>query len=185
MKETIVSGASPYLMPAEDPAGKIVFAVIFFVIILVCFVALITFMAAVLRGQTERARSAIHDAPIATMAYGIVGWLVFGLAAAWLYSQAFIERLLESEIVPGFLIGAVVVLLVPMCLSLLGAPGLFSCIGDRIAALRGHETSSLRRSVSGTLVSVFAALFPIVGWFLILPLLVASAFGAGARSLFR
>jgi len=185
MKETIVSGASPVLMPTEDPAGKLVFMIVLAGVILVSFVALITFMAAVLRGTTERSRGAIQDGPVATTIYGAVVWLVFGIIAVWLYSQAFVERLLETEVVTGFLVGAIVVTLVPLSLSLLGAPGVFSHIGDRIAALRSRETSHLRRTVSGTLVSVFAAFFPIVGWFLILPLLIAAALGAGTRSLFR
>ncbi len=182
MKELIVSGASPVLMPREDPAGKIVFMLLFGALILVCFVALITFLAAVLRGQTGRARNAVQQGPLKTLVLGAVGWLGFGATAAWLYSRAFVERLLETEIRSGFLIATVVAALVPLVLSLLGAAGLFAYLGDRIASLRSRDTSELRRLLTGCAVAMFAAFFPFVGWFVILPLLVATAFGAGFRS---
>ena len=109
MKEIIWSGASPVLMPREDPAGKIVFAIVLFVIVLVWFVALITFLAAVLRSLTERGKEAIAWSPGRTALAGIAAYVVFGGLAAWLYSMAFIRRLLETEIVWGFLVAAIVV----------------------------------------------------------------------------
>ena len=185
MKDLVWSGASPVLMPREDPAGKIVFAIVMFVFILVCFVALMTFMAAVLRGMNRHSKDAIAEAPMRTLLIGIGGYLVFGGLAAWLYSQAFIQRLLETEIVPGFLIAAVAVTALPLLVSLFGAPGMFSYVGDRLAELHGGEMSGLRRTVLGILVSVFAALFPVLGWFAVLPLLLVLSLGAGASASVR
>ncbi len=185
MKELIVSGASPYLMPREDPAGKLVFMLLFGALVLLCFLALVTILAAVLRGQTDRARRAVQDRPFRTMLMGVAGWLAFGAVAAWFSANAYTERLLETEVRPGFLVAATVAAGIPLVLSLLGAAGLFAYVGDRVAALRRAESSQLRRLVTGCFVAVFAAFFPFVGWFVVLPMLLATAFGAGSRSLLR
>ena len=55
MKDIVISGASPVLMPREDPAGKIVFVIVLLIFCMACFVALMSFMAA------EKARS---DPPV-------------------------------------------------------------------------------------------------------------------------
>lgn len=185
MKDFIISGAAPFLMPQEDPAGKIVFTVILLIALVLTYVALVTFLAAVLRGQTQRGRDSLQHNPLATMLYGFVGWALFGALAAWLFSQAFVERLNETEVVTGYLVAACIAVLIPMCICLLGAPGLYTYLGGRIADMRNTETSDLRRVVSGTFVAMLAACFPFVGWFLILPLLLVAEFGTGARALFR
>lgn len=185
MKELIISGASPVLMPREDPAGKIVFALVMMAILLICFVALMTFLAAVLRGTHERSKAAVRETPLRTMLTGLIGYAVLGGLAAWLYSLALIERLLETEVVPGFLAAAVLVTVLPLLLSLHGAPGTFGHIGDRMAELGGHEMNGLRRTATGTLISVLAALFPIIGWFVVTPLLLTTSFGASAATLFQ
>ena len=184
MKEVLVSGASPVLMPREDPAGKIVFMVILAIVIIVTFTALMTLLAALFRGQTIRARDAVADAPYKSVLTGLLGWIVFGALAAWCWSQAFVEHLLETEIRPGFLVATAVLVIVPMFICLLGAPGLYTQIGRRIAALRSRETSDLACVVMGSLVAIVAALFPWFGWFLVLPLLLFAEFGAGIRSLY-
>lgn len=185
MKDIIISGASPVLMPTEDPGGKIVFVVLLAIVILLSFTALVTLLAAVLRGRTQRAREAVEKGPVKTILTGFLGWAVFGSLAAWLYSQATVERLLETEILPVYFVAACIAVIVPLLVCLLGAPGLYTHIGRRIATLRTCETSDLWCVAAGSFVSVTAALFPFAGWFLVLPLLLAAEFGAGFRSLIR
>ena len=185
MKDIVWSGASPVLMPREDPAGKIIFMIVLLIFVLICFVALMAFMAAVLRGINDRSKDAIRSAPWRTGLIGVAVYAVFGGLALWLYSLAFIERLLETEIVWGYLLAAIAVTIVPLLTSLLGAPGMFGHVGDRIAALHGGEMSGLRRTVLGTVISVFAAFFPLIGWFVVLPVLLVVACGAGASTIFR
>lgn len=170
-------------MPREDPAGKILFAVLLLVFLVICFIALMTLLAAVLRGTTERSRNATGQAPLLTLFTGFVGYAVLGGLAAWLYSEAFIVRLLETEIEAGFLVAAILVTAFPLLMSLLGAPGVFSHIGDRIAALHGGDMNGVKRTVFGTVVSVLSALFPIIGWFVIVPLLLMFSFGAGVTAI--
>lgn len=185
MKDVLISGASTVLMPREDPAGKIIFVIVLMVFVITCFVALMAFMAAVLRGVHDRSKAAIQWAPWKTAFIGVAVYAVFGGLSLWLYSQAFIERLLETEIVWGFLLAAIGVTVIPLLASLLGAPGTFGYVGDRIAALHGGEISGLRRIVLGTVFSVFAAFFPLIGWFIVLPALLVVACGAGVSTIFR
>ena len=185
MKEIIWSGASPVLMPREDPVGKIVFAIGLFLILLVCFVALMVSLAAVLRSFNERCKESIAWSPGKTALAGIAAYVVFGGLAAWLYSMAFVRRLLETEIVWGYLVAAVAVTAVPLLLSLLGAPGTFGYFGDRLAMLHGGDMSGLRRMVLGTLFAVLAALFPVIGWFVVLPALLVLSLGAAVTTIFR
>lgn len=185
MKEIIYSGASPVLMPREDPAGKIIFAIVLLVFVLLCFIALMTLLAAVFRDANERSKSALVWSPWRTCLIGLAGYALLGGLATWLYTEAFIVRLLETEIVPGLLVPAVVLSAVPLLLSLLGAPGMFSYIGDRLAELHGGEMNGLKRTAMGTLVSIFAALFPVVGWFVVAPVLLVGSFGAGVGGILR
>ncbi len=185
MKDVIVSGASPMLMPREDPVGKIVFAVVVLVVGVACFVALMTFLAAVLRDTTVRTRESVEQSPVLACLAGVVGYVMLLGLAAWFYSQAFVEYLLETEIVPGMMIGAALLAGIAVGASFLGAPGLFSYIGDRLAVVHGGEMSGLKRLVVATLVSVFAAWFPLIGWFVIMPVLLATAFGGLLFGLLR
>lgn len=173
------------LMPREDPVGKIVFAAFVLIVGLISFVALMTFLAAVFRGLTERCKSAIQQTPMRVLLIGLIGYALFGGLASWLYSMAIVERLLETEISPGLLAAALTAATVPLVVSILAAPGTFSDIGDRLAALHGGEMSGLRRTALGTLVSVLTVWFPIIGWFVVGPLLLVISFGAFIGSYWR
>ena len=177
MKDVIISGASPMLMPREDPVGKIVFAVVVLVVGIACFVALMTFLAAVFNGTAGRTRKALERSPLLACLTGAASYLVLGGIAAWFYSRAFIERLLETEIIPGMLLASVLFAAIAVAASFLGAAGLFTHIGNRIAVVNGGQMSGVRRLTVATLVSALAALFPVIGWFVIAPALLSMACG--------
>ena len=105
-------------------------------------------------------------------------YAVCGAVVAWLYPQAIIERLLETEIVPGLLGTIVVLVVIPVAGSLFGAPGTFSYVGDRLAIINGGDMPGLKRPALGTLVTVLAAWFPVIGWFVITPILLTLSCGA-------
>lgn len=167
----------------------IILVVLLAIFIVFTYTALVALLAALLRGRTKRARQLVADSPVRTVLVGIVGWAVFGGLAGWLYTQADVEPVLKSELASGYFVAACIAVIVPSLICLLGAPGLYTHIGSRIAALRTREksgeTSELWFVVTGTLASLSAALFPFVGWFLIMPLLLAAEFGAGFRSFLR
>ena len=96
---------------------------------------------------------------------------------------AFIRRLLETEIVPSMLAAAIGFAAVIDVLTLAGSFGTFAAVGDRLEKLNNRPMSGLAKTVLGTLVAVLASLFPVIGWFLILPLLLLFAFGAAVMCL--
>jgi hypothetical protein len=159
--------------------GKIVFAVVVMVFGLVFFVALMTFLAAIFRGQTDRCRVILRETPYRALSVGLIGYGILGSIGYAFYSMAFIRRLLETEIVPGMLGGAIAAGVVLAVLTFCGAPGTFTAVGDRLEALNGRELSGLRRTALGTAVSVMSGWFPVIGWCFVIPALKLFAFGAG------
>jgi len=179
----MMTGASPVLVPREDPVGKILFAVVALTFGLVFFVALMTLLAAVLRGQTGRCRAILNETPYRALLLGMVGYAALGGLAWYLFSLAFIRRLLETEIVPSMLGAAIAVTLLVLVLSLAGAPGAFAAVGDRLEALHGRPMSGLVKTALGTLISAFAGLFPVLGWFAVTPLLLMASLGSAVAAL--
>jgi len=136
------------------------------------YVALVTLLATFLPKLTQRGRQIVAESPVRTLLVGTIGWAIFGVLAAWLYGQA-------------YLAAASVAVIVPSLVCIVGAPGLYTHIGSRIAALHTREVSELWCVGVGTLACLTAALFPFIGWFVLLPLLLVAEFGTGVRSLLR
>lgn len=179
----MMTGASPVLVPREDPVGKILFAIVVMVFGLVFFVALMTFLAAIFRGQTERCRIILQETPYRALMVGVAGLAVLGGLGYFFCQRAFIHRLLETEIVMGPLVASIVVTVILFALIIVGAPGTFTAVGDRLEALNGHELSGLKKTALGTAVSVMAGWFPIIGWFFVIPALKLFALGAGVLAM--
>jgi hypothetical protein len=179
----MMTGASPVLVPREDPVGKILFAVVVLVFGLTFFVALMTFFAAVFRGQTDRCREILRDTPYRALLVGLAGYAILGGIGYFFCQRAFIHRLLETEIVMGPLVASIVVTVVLAFLTFTGAPGTFAAVGDRLEELRGSEMSGLAKTSWGTAVSVMSAWFPVIGWCFVIPALKLFAFGTGVLAL--
>jgi hypothetical protein len=157
--------------------GKILFAAVALTFGLAFFVALMTLLAAVMRGQTERCREVLQETPYRTLIVGLVGYGILGGLAWYLFSGAFIKRLLETEIVPSWLAAGVLVSSVLAVVTFVGAPGTFAAVGDRLETLHGRPMSGLLKVVFGTLVAVLAGWFPVVGWCIVIPALLFFSFG--------
>ena len=178
----MMTGASPVLVPREDPVGKILFAVVALTFGVVFFVALMTLAAAVLRGQTDRCRQVLAETPYRALAFGVVGYAVLGAIAWYFFSLAFIRRLLETEIVPSMLGAGIAVAVLLALLTLAGAPGTFAAVGERLERLHGRPMSGIARTVLGTSVAVLAGLFPVLGWCLVIPCLLLASFGSAVAA---
>lgn len=179
----MMTAASPVLVPREDPIGKIVFAVVALAFGLICFVALLTLLAAALREPTSRCRAALEEAPLRALLTGLAGYALLGSLAWYLVSGAFIKRLLETEIVVSWLVAGSAVVALILVVSLLGAAGTVTALGDRLAELHGRPLSGLRRVTLATVIAVLAAWFPVVGWFVVAPGLLLMSFGAAVWGL--
>ena len=180
-----MTSASPVLVPREDPVGKIVFVVVALTFGLICFVALLTLLTAVLRGPTRGCRASLEELPLRVLIVGLVGYGVLGALAWHLLSGAFIKRLLTTEIVPSWFAGGVTVVVALVVITLVGASGTVAFIGDRLAELHGGTMSGIRRTALATLLAVLAGWFPLFGWFVVTPALLLFSFGAAIVALFR
>lgn len=70
-------------------------------------------------------------------------------------------------------------------LLLVGWAGASEDLGRRLFWVSGREGTRATHLASGWLVFVFAASFPVIGWFLILPYVSASGLGSMVMSFFR
>ena len=179
----MMTSASPVLVPREDPVGKILFAVAAISFGLVFFVALMTLLAAILQGSTQRSRTTLREAPLKALTVGLIGHAILGTLAWYLLSGAFIKRLLETEIVPSWLAAGIVVTALLAVVTFAGAPGTFAAVGDRLERLHGRPMSGLVKVALGTLVAVLAGWFPVVGWCLVIPALLFFSFGGAVLGL--
>ena len=179
----MMTGASPVLVPREDPVGKIIFAVVALTFGITFFVALMMLLAAIFQGQTGRCKTILQETPYRTLLVGVIGYGVLGGLAWYFYSNAFIKRLLENEIIPGRLATAIAFAAIIDVLTLAGSFGVFASVGERLEKMHGRPMSGLAKMALGTLVAVLASLFPVLGWCLVLPLLLLFSFGSTVISL--
>jgi len=66
----------------------------------------------------------------------------------------------------------------------IGAAGLTRALGKRLATL-GVSASAAGETVRGAVVLELAAVFPLVGWFIIIPITLITAFGATVFAILR
>jgi hypothetical protein len=158
--------------------GKLIFVVVVLAIGVLCFLALMVFLRAVLPGFHRRAREALVLRPWSTFLLGALAYSILGSAAAWLFSGAFVRLLLTTAVVPGKLVAASTVTAVLLILTFLGAPAVTSLIGKRALVLGSGPSSELRETVWGSLLSVLASWFPGIGWVSVMPGLLLFSCGA-------
>ena len=174
-----ITSASPVIIPREElNLGLVAAYTIALLFGIAFFLSFMTLMTALLPRTSRRSRAALARYPWRCLLTGVVGYLVIAGLAWFFYTRAFIQRLLTTEIVPGMLAGGVVVLLVGLVLTFLGATGAVTFVGHRLGALSGEGLSELQQAVWGTLVGVLACFFPLGGWFLVTPGVLIFSFGA-------
>ena len=121
--------------------------------------------------QTDRAEQALETSPKRCFASGLPLFLVFFLAFLLLRAPHPGVKLLSLLLFLG--LGAVL---------LVGAAGMAHLMGRRIGEMSGARTS-FGMLVRGSFVFSGAVFFPILGWWLFLPLSALFALGAGVRAL--
>ena len=84
---------------------------------------------------------------------------------------------------PPLTLPAILLLLVLAAVFTVGAAGLSKLMGARMAELAGQTGNSFGNLTKGSLVYSVALLFPLIGWYLFLPLSTLAALGAGTRAL--
>jgi hypothetical protein len=121
---------------------------------------------ALFRPTVERAHRTYATRPVAATLVGLVALVpVLGLFAVFARAAH-----------PGVKLVTGALLLVPLVLSLLGSAGLADRIGAGLAA-PVDDTEPWRRVARGGAVLALLFVVPVLGWFAILPLTLASGLG--------
>ncbi len=76
-------------------------------------------------------------------------------------------------------------LVIVLAFASLGAAGLASKMGERVGLRSGNSLSPLASFLRGAIALELAAAFPIIGWFIFIPLAIVLSLGATAFALLR
>ena len=144
--------------------------VLFSIITAVTLPALIVTVSYLLPQRVERARLVIETRPGRMFGLGLVNALFFSLLAAALGEQGELGGLLALLIV-----GAI------LTISLIGLVSLMRLLHERIF---GPDQGWLARLKTAVLLTA-ALLTPLIGWFILTPLLLLTGLGGAIRTLIR
>ncbi len=135
--------------------------------------ALVLAMSLLFGERTSIARTRLEHSPVKVTLLGAVIALVIGVLTAALLNQP--NGLLK-------LIGWIIYLLL-LVMGAIGFTGLARLVAERLVRLEPSLTPYAALS-RGALFCVLATLVPILGWFLIAPLITFASVGAGVEALF-
>jgi hypothetical protein len=139
-------------------------------------------IGALFTARVEKTQRVITQMPGRAFGVGLVNFLFFGVILLVLFTitdgnanrvNSVVRIIL---LIPTFALAAILTAILSM-----GIAGMLQVLGERIfPALNG-----LRRSVSSTVISAFACALPVVGWFLLLPYIALTGFGAVILGFFQ
>lgn len=150
-----------------------VYTIFFLVLgVLVAFPGMVSLVVFGLPSLSQRARVRVEQTPIACLLLGspIVG--IGGLFAVGMIGEGGPLAATGTALAVGVTL-----------LSLAGAAGMVLLIGQRMFGMA--ETIPLKPVLMGALAYELAALFPLIGWLFILPILFVLTTGAGLFALVR
>lgn len=139
----------------------------------VVFPGLLLAWGLLLPAQVERARERVARSPWKTFFLGALVLLVAGVPIALLNGRA--GPLQFIGIVSAFVLLTVVSI---------GAAGIAALMGERLRA-QGVSATSPGALLRGAIALEFAMVFPLVGWFIVLPLVGTLSLGAATFALLR
>ena len=150
-----------------------VFKILFLILgMLLCTVSYWLMFQALFSGSVERCRTALLARPYRVFMTGVlIGVPVFLFGAILLSNGAGPLK---------FLGGAILV--AQTTLALFGSTGLIRHIGEQLSDRSVHSRPGLTVLRGGAVVFI-ACVLPIVGWFLLIPVVLIAGFGAGIRLL--
>ena len=150
-------------------------AAIFTLLGFVTLVALLTTLTYLIPQRTERARQILQERPGRAFMIGLVNLLFFGVLAA-VFSQG-------GEV--GGLLG-LIILLALLGLAFIGLTGMLLLLRHRFYPPHEETNHSLLAVTIRTSAILMAGLLaPVVGWFILSPILLITGLGAGIMTLVR
>jgi hypothetical protein len=121
-------------------------------------------------GMVGRAGSRIELTP----------WRCLGLGVALAIPIGFtVAILLSIALGPANFLGAAVIV-ISLAFSSLGASGMAGMMGQRLLPRSKESTSEAASFLRGAIVLELAAAFPVIGWFLVIPIAILTSLGAAA-----
>ena len=178
-QRAVTTMASPMIISANEPfITKLAFVVVALVIGVACFVALLALLSVVMPKTADRCKAVVSRWPVQAFAAGLLTFAIGGSLAYFFLSRGYIPRLLRVEIVPGMLGAGLALVTALLTLTFVGATGVVRFLGERLTAHPTQAATPLRQIVVGTLAAVLGSWFPIVGWLLVLPGVLAVSCGA-------
>ena len=133
------------------------------VLLILSLLGILFLTLAIAPGATQRFSTALRERNLLSFFAGIPVLAAFGLGGA----------LLQSHPAPSFLL-----LIVFGIVLLLAFAAAAEDIGRRLFWATGKEGSRAAHLAAGWIVFAFGALFPVVGWFLVLPYVSLSGLGS-------
>lgn len=152
------------------------------ILLTISLAAYFLIIGALFGSRVDKTQRVINQMPGRSFGVGFVNFLFFGviLIALFTITDGNANRinsvLRVILLIPTFALTA----LLTAILSL-GIAGMVQVLGERIFP----DLTGLRRSVSSTVISAFACALPFVGWFLLLPYLALTGFGAVILGFFQ
>ncbi|MEM7031034.1 MAG: hypothetical protein AAF629_15820 [Chloroflexota bacterium] len=113
----------------------------------------------------------------------ITPWRCFFMGVILMGVVAFALGLLFAIPGGGQALG-IVLLLIMLTVASFGAAGLAELMGQRLR-LHGLAVSNIGATVRGAIALELAAVFPVIGWFIVIPLTLVASFGAAIYALLR
>jgi hypothetical protein len=136
--------------------------------------ALIMGAALLFQGSAYRAKTAYQTTPYKGLFLGIGVTLLIGVASF----------LLLAIPLPLVKMAGTMGLLSLMSLAALGASGVAMVVADRICAL-DPGVSRYTAMIRATAIMSIAGVFPVLGWFLVGPVLILASVGYGLKAVFQ
>jgi hypothetical protein len=122
-----------------------------------------------------RARARVAETPWRSFFFGIAGVLILAIPVL----------ILNAMPIGLTKMAAVLIVFGAFGVATLGASAVAAELGDRLRALAAPSLSPAGAFVRGAVALELAAVFPIVGWFLVIPGVLLAGFGAGLFGLLR
>jgi hypothetical protein len=178
-QRAVTTMASPMIISANEPfITKLAFVLVALIIGVACFVALLALLSAVLPRTADRCKAVVSRWPIQAFVAGLLTFAIGGSLAYFFLTRGYIPRLLRVEVVPGMLGTGLTLVAALLTVTFVGATGVVRFLGERLTAHPAQAATPLRQIVVGTLAAVLGSWFPIVGWLLVLPGVLAVSCGA-------
>lgn len=123
----------------------------------------------------NRASKRVERTPGATFWMGFVGTILFAIP---------ISILLAMPFAPAKFFGWIGIF-IALTFASFGAAGVAALMGSRLARRVRPEMSEMATFVWGAVAFEFSAVFPVLGWFIIIPLGIITSMGATIFALFN